>query len=94
MTNNVRRVAEVLHEAGEIHHVVFRIVDGADDDWASWYSDWLLKLSELPDILGRRPVRSELTWLLVQLDRDYTAQAPGEGWEDWYAERLVAHFST
>jgi hypothetical protein len=87
-------VAELLHEAGETHHVVFRIVDGADDDWASWYSDWLLRLSELPEVLGRRPVRSELTWLLVQLDRDYTAAAPDERWEDWYAERLVAHFAS
>jgi hypothetical protein len=94
MAETLRRVAELLHEAGETHHVVFRIVDGADDDWASWYSDWLLRLSELPEILGRRPVRSELTWLLVQLDRDYTAAARDERWEDWYAERLVAHFAS
>ena len=94
MAETARRVSELLHEAGETHHVVFRIVDGADDDWASWYSDWLLRLSELPGIVGRRPVRSELTWLLVQLDRDYTAAAPDERWEDWYAERVVAHFAT
>ena len=94
MAETARRVSELLHEAGETHHVVFRIVDGADDDWASWYSDWLLRLSELPGIVGRRPVRSELTWLLVQLDRDCTAAAPDERWEDWYAERVVAHFAT
>jgi hypothetical protein len=93
VAETVRRVAEVLHEAAETHHVVFRIVDGADDDWASWYSDWLLKLSELPEILGRPPVRSELTWLLVQLDRDYTSEAREIRWEDWYAERLVEHFA-
>jgi hypothetical protein len=34
MAETVRRVADVLHEAAETHHVVFRIVDGADDDWA------------------------------------------------------------
>ena len=93
MAESARRVAELLHEAGNAHHVVYRIVDGADDDWHSWYSTWLLELSELPQILGRVPVRSELTWLLVQLDRDYTAQAPEDRWEDWYAERLLAHFS-
>ena len=93
MDERARRVSEVLHEAAETHHVVFRITDGADDDWASWYSDWLISLSELPDLLGRPPVRSELTWLLVQLDKDHTAAASSdERWEDWYATRLLDHF--
>ena len=89
MDDRVGRVAELLREAGETHHRVYRIVDGADDDWASWYSQWLVTLSELPEILGRRPVRSEVTHLLVVLDRDYTAQGPDEPWERWYARRLV-----
>src|SRR5438477_11733608 len=81
-------VPDLLHEAGETHHVVYRIVDGDDPDWASWYADWLLDHSELPAILGRKPVRSHLVHALVQLDRDYLAAAPTERWEDWYAERL------
>jgi hypothetical protein len=52
------RVAALLHEAGETHHRVYRIVDGEDPDWASWYADWLLNLSGLPQILGTAPVRS------------------------------------
>ena len=82
-------IAELLHEAAETHHVVYRISDGDDSDWASWYADWLLKLSELPDLLGSPPVRSHLVHALVQLDRDYTAERPDERWEDWYAARLV-----
>jgi hypothetical protein len=35
-------IAEVLHDAAETHHIVFKIVDGEDPDWASWYADWLL----------------------------------------------------
>ncbi len=92
MTTAVGRVAGILQEAAETHHTVYRITDGDDDDWASWYSDWLLNLSELPAVLGRRPVRSELTWLLVQLGHDYAAQPAADRWQDWYAERLVAHF--
>src|SRR5690349_16385447 len=69
-TPDVGRVAELLHEAAETHHQVYRITDGEDADWASWYSDWLVRLSELPDLLGRTPVRSELTSLLVEADRD------------------------
>jgi len=82
-------VAELLHEAAETHHVVDRITDGDDPDWASWYADWLLDLSELPDVLGARPVRSHLVHVLVELDRMYTAENPDERWEDWYASRLV-----
>ena len=82
------RLNDLLHEAAETHHVVYRISDGDDPDWASWYGDWLLELSELPQLFGRRPVRSHLVHALVQLDRDYTAEQPGEPWEDWYAARL------
>jgi hypothetical protein len=89
----VAQVSRLLHEAGETHHQVFRIVDGADDDWASWYADWLINLSELPDLVGHKPVRSELVWLLVQLDKDYIAKKPAEGWEDWYAAEVVRHFA-
>jgi hypothetical protein len=87
------KVAALLHEAGETHHQVFRIVDGADDDWASWYADWLIELSELPDLLGGTPVRSELVYMLVKLDKDYTAASPGEPWPDYYAKGLLEHFA-
>jgi len=88
-----KRVAELLHEAGETHHAVFRITDGADEDWATWYSDWLVNLSDLPAVLGKKPVRSELTHLLVGLDRDYVERKPARRWEDYYARELVRHFS-
>jgi hypothetical protein len=85
----VRRVAELLNEAAETHHVVYRITDGGDPDWASWYADWLLDLSELPETLGSRPVRSHLVHALVELDREFAAAQPEERWEDWYAARLA-----
>jgi len=93
MDERSAKVAELLHEAAETHHQVFRITDGADDDWASWYAQWLVTLSELPELLGARVVRSELTYLLVRLDKEYTERRPGERWEDYYASALVRHFS-
>jgi hypothetical protein len=90
---DARRVAELLHEAAETHHVVYRITDGTDDDWASWYANWLVNLSELPDLLGRKPVRSELVYMLVKLDGDYTQGSPAERWEDFYARALLERFS-
>ena len=82
-------IAELLHEVAETHHTVFRISDGEDPDWASWYADWLLGLSELPELLGSKPVRSHLVHALVQLDQEYTAAQPDEPWEGWYAARLA-----
>ena len=85
---DVPGISALLHEAAETHHVVYRITDGDDPDWASWYADWLLEHSELPELLGAKPIRSHLVHTLVQLDREYTAEQPGERWEDWYASRL------
>jgi hypothetical protein len=92
MTETLDRISDLLHEAGETHHRVFRIVDGADDDWASWYAQWLIDLSELPDLLGVKPVRSELIYLLVGLGRQYAAENPGEPWEGYYARQILSHF--
>jgi hypothetical protein len=92
MTSTVEQISGLLHEAGETHHRVFRIIDGADDDWASWYAQWLIDLSELPDLLGAKPVRSELIYLLVSLDKQYTAENPAEPWEMYYARRIADHF--
>jgi hypothetical protein len=93
MNDSSTRIAALLHEAGETHHLVYRIVDGDDPDWASWYAGWLLNLSELPQILGTTPVRSELVWLLVTLVKEYTNASPGTPWPQWYAERVAEHFA-
>jgi hypothetical protein len=87
------QVAALLQEASETHHRVYRIVDGDDPDWASWYADWLLNLSELPQLLDVTPVRSELVWILVTLDKQYNEIKPESAWPQWYAERIVRHFA-
>jgi hypothetical protein len=63
VTDTLEQVSALLHEAGETHHRVFRIVDGTDDDWASWYAQWLIGLSELPELAhsGRQRWR-HLAW--------------------------------
>jgi NAD(P)H-hydrate epimerase len=90
--DRVEQVAELLHQAGEIHHAVFVDTEGADDDWASFYSDWLLAHSPLPELLGRAPVRSHLTRDLVVYDEQYTAEHPVEAWHRWYASKLIATY--
>ena len=93
MSKTIDQVRGLLHEAAETHHQVYRITDGVDDDWASWYSDWLTRLSEMPDLLGRRPVRSELTHHLVALDEEFVAAGSTQPWEEFYAQKLVQLFA-
>ena len=93
MSTDVEALADLLREAAETHHRVYRITDGEDPDWASWYADWLIDLSELPERLGRKPVRSELVYLLVLLTKEVTEQQPGEDWERYYARRIAEHFA-
>ncbi|HEY3060611.1 MAG TPA: hypothetical protein VGL99_16760 [Chloroflexota bacterium] len=31
---------------------MYAISDGDDPDWATWYSDWLVNRSPLPQLLG------------------------------------------
>jgi hypothetical protein len=44
-------------------------------------------------LLGKAPVRSELTYMLVSLDKEYTREHPGEPWERYYAGRLIEYFA-
>jgi hypothetical protein len=90
---DVDRIAALLNEVSETHHVVYRITDGDDPDWATFYANWLVELSELDQALGTKPVRSELTYMLVRLDKEYAEQSPDEPWPQWYAGRLAEHFA-
>jgi hypothetical protein len=93
MEDWVAKISGLLSEAAETHHRVYRIVDGDDPDWASWYADWLINLSELPQLLGRAPVRSHLVYWLVKLDQEYTASAHEHSWQDFYARALLRELS-
>jgi hypothetical protein len=92
MDERTQRVSDLLHEVGEVHHVVYRITDGADDDWASFYADWLVDHSELPETLGGAPTRSHLVHELVESERALAQAAPDARWEDFYADRIVGRF--
>src|SRR5438552_12297870 len=92
MMTDFATVVALLEEAAETHHRVYRITDGVDADWASWYADWLLRLSELPTVLAATPVRSELVYMLVELDKEHSASRGGEPWPEFYATGLIDRF--
>jgi hypothetical protein len=87
------KIAALLQQVGEVHHMVFADTEGSDDDWASFYSDWLLVHSQLPTLLGKRPVRSHLTRDLVELDEQYSAASTSDPWPAWYTARLMAKYA-
>ena len=89
---STQTVSGLLQEAAETHHRVYRITDGTDPDWASWYADWLLHLSELSELMGTTPVASHLVHALVQLDRDHTASGADEPWPQYYERELREMF--
>jgi hypothetical protein len=47
----------------------------------------------MPRLLGKPPVRSELVYLLVGLDREYVERKPAEAWETYCARAILQHFS-
>jgi hypothetical protein len=91
--DRAQQISELLHDAAETHHRVYALTDGDDPDWATWYADWLVNLSRLPKVLGHKPIRSELTYLLVSLDKSFS-QHGGARWEDTYAAGILAHFTS
>jgi hypothetical protein len=94
MDERTQRVSDLLDEVSEVHHVVYRISDGADDDWASFYADWLIEHSELADALGGPPTRSHLVHELVESESAVASADPGTRWQDFYAQRIVGRFGS
>jgi hypothetical protein len=81
---------ELFDAAAEAHHRAFINVDGADPDWPLWYADYVHE--RLTAILGARPTKSELVYLLVALDREVQREAPGANWQNYYARALTQRY--
>ncbi len=90
--DKLTEIADLLHEAGEVHHVYYADVDGNDDDWATFYSEWLLTRTRFPQLFARRPVRSGLTRDLVVLDEEYLLSSACDPWPAFYARNLVQKY--
>lgn len=54
----------------------------------------MIEHSELSTLLDVEPVRSELVYLLVLLDQEYTRRQVTEPWEQYYADRIAEHFTS
>ncbi len=86
----VEEVAALLRQTNKAHHDAFIESDGADPEWPLWYAERLHE--PLAALLGARFTRSELVYLLVTLDHDIKANAPGADWANYYARWLLKRY--
>ena len=90
MDETTGRIAEILVQAEHAHTAISQKTGGADAEWPLFYAWWMLEWSDLPEVLGSKPTRSELILELMLADRDYRAQRPAAPWSEFYAARIAA----
>ncbi|HEY4387594.1 MAG TPA: hypothetical protein VGN34_24320 [Ktedonobacteraceae bacterium] len=85
------KLAALLHQTAEDHHVAYKATDGTDPDWSIWYAEHLLEKG-LEKMLDARLLKSDLIYLLVLTDKQQMSEAPGAHWENYYADALVNRY--
>ena len=76
------QLEELFHDTAEAHHVAFQATDGADDDWAIWYAEYLMDHG-IGTLLEAKFIKSDLIYMLLRAAREQAVEAPGSKWE-WY----------
>ena len=93
MDNRLKQLKELFQLAGQTHHQVFKKENGEDPDWPTWYADWLLSHTHFSALAPKAQTRSDLTWFLVTIDREFSANYPDQSnWTEYYARRALEHF--
>ena len=77
-------------ETGRAHHQAFLDSDGFDPEWPLWYADYLK--GRLATLLEASLTKSELVYLLVSVDREQAAEAPGVNWAKYYARFFIDRY--
>lgn len=90
MDDRITELADLFQEAGHAHHQAYIETNGADDDWAIWYADYLI--GSLSDLLDASLTRTQIIVLLVELDRLHRTIVPGSNWSVFYARELVKRY--
>ena len=84
-------LASLFRETGQAHHQAYIETDGTHPDWPIWYPEHLHE--PLAALLGASFTRSELVYLLVALDRDLKARAPGAEWVGFYTRWFLERYA-
>lgn len=81
-------LARLLKRTGDAHHAAYQTTDGADPEWALWYSSYLQAL--LGDGLGRPITRSEIVYLLYKAQIAKDADGSKVPWPTYYANVFLS----
>ena len=84
------QLIDLLHETGSAHHRAYLAANGEDADWPLWYAEYLRQ--RLNGLLGTALTRSELTYLLVLVEKERTAAAATAGWPEYYADFFMERY--
>src|SRR5215467_1473136 len=92
MANADKRSAliDLLHETGLAHHRAYFATNGDDPDWPLWYAESMQ--TRLNPLLGTALTRSELTYLLVLVEKERVAAAATTPWTDYYADFFMQRY--
>jgi len=85
------KVAALLHQTAEDHHVAYKETDGVDPDWSIWYAGHLLEKG-FDKMLDATLLKSDLIYLLVLVDKQQMSEAPGAHWEIYYADFFISRY--
>src|SRR5215472_14281625 len=85
------KIALLLHQTAEDHHVAFKETDGVDPDWSISYAVFCLKKKN-NTLLDANMLKSDLIYLLVLVDKQQMSEAPGAHWENYYADFFVNRY--
>jgi hypothetical protein len=85
------RLADLFLQTAEDHHIAYQATNGEDPDWSIWYADHLREHG-LEKVLDATLRRSDLIYLLVLVDKQQNAEAPGAHWERYYADFFISRY--
>ena len=89
-TDQRRRLIDLFAETGPAHHRAYSAGNGADPEWPLWYAEYLQ--ARLNELLGAALTRSELTYLLVLVEKERQAAAAAAAWTDYYADFFIDRY--
>ena len=88
--NFIEDVANLFMETGKNHHQAFIETDCVDPEWPIWYADYLH--GKLGKLLNAELTKSEIIYLLLMIEKQRTAEAPGVNWPRYYAKILIDRY--
>jgi hypothetical protein len=91
MEDRIEKLGALFKQAGHDHHQAYIETDGAHDDWAIWYADYLY--DKLPEHLGVQLNRSMIIYQLMRMSYTQALDAPGADWSRYYAKFLLERYS-